>query len=95
MEAAGNLAAVLVVDEVLGVHVDRAGPVFRCSDFRCQQVLPAIRFDLVNRAVELLDFDRLVSLVDSDYFEQRPIGSLEPLTDEGVLCCFFCLYISL
>ena len=41
--------------------------------------------NLVDRAVELLDLDGLVVFVNGDDLEQRPVGPLEPLTDDGVL----------
>ena len=59
---------------VVGIHIDRAGPVFGGGRLNEKLTTPGIDLDFIYGAVKKLDPDSAVAFVDRDNLEQCPSG---------------------
>src|SRR5690606_1214180 len=69
--------------EILALDVERAHPVFGWFDHHQRHFRPDVEVDLLQRAVEVLDLDRAVSLVERNNLEQRTGDVAIPCADGG------------
>ena len=70
--------------QVLGLHIDCARPVFGSvggiDELVEQLLVPGVELNLRDRAVEVLNFDGLIVVVDGDNFKELVSPAAIPLT---------------
>src|SRR5690606_11801183 len=80
MPACWNLALVLT-QEIFGIHVKGAGDILRRANGLYKESRPAFQVHLVKRPTEVLQLDGAVLFVHSHYFEEATLGMPVPPSD--------------
>ena len=66
---------------VVGIHIDRARPVFGGGRLNEKLTTPGIDLDFIYGAVKKLDLDSAVVFVNRDNLEECPVRATKPFAD--------------